>query len=74
MSGMIDGASKVFKVKHESRAMHIEGFRSEREMVEELLYNADYGEHSYSAENQVEWLRSLHAKIDQAIAQHLEPR
>lgn len=69
----IDGVSKVFLVKHELNAMHFEGFNSEREMVEQLLYRADWGHNDYSTENQVEWLRGLHAKVDETIKAHLKP-
>ena len=69
---MTDGVNKIFVVKNELHAMHFEGYKTEREMVEEFLYHADYGLNHYNAENQVAWLRSLHAKIDETIKKHLE--
>lgn len=70
---MIDGVNKVFVVFESMNSMHFEGYKGKRELVERLFYSAGYGDTGYSTEKQVEWLRSLHAKIDEAINQHLNP-
>lgn len=67
---MIDGVNKVFVVQSRSGAMEFHGHKSERELVESMLYGAGLRENGYDTANQVAWLNCLKAMIDEAIEQH----
>lgn len=40
MSGMINSADKLYLVYYRGNAMHFQGFKSEEDMAEQLLYQA----------------------------------
>ncbi len=66
MAGMIDGVSKVFMVEAKAGSMHFNGFKSQREMVEDVARFADFWNEG-GARNHIAWLESLKATIDAHI-------
>lgn len=63
---MIDGVNKVFVVQQKYASMHFTGFRSQRELVEEVSRYADFSDGGGPREH-IEWLQSLKEKIDAHI-------
>lgn len=64
MSGMIDGVSKAFLLEHRYGAMRVEGFKDQREMVENMMGWTPSDE---QVEDRIAWLLSLKEKIDAKV-------
>lgn len=71
MSGMVNGVDKFYLVYHKWNAMHFNGFKSEEDMAEQLLYQARCltGE---SIEQRVAAVEELAQRVIEAIKRDAE--
>lgn len=66
MSGLHDGVSTVFVLRHQN-GFCFDGYKSERELVERLLYRAGMWESGWSAQAQIEWIDRVANKVKEQL-------
>lgn len=64
MSGMINSADKFYLVYYRGNAMHFQGFKSEEDMAEQLLYQARI----FSNESTAERIQAVEEAAQRVIA------